>query len=421
MIIEKRDGRIEQFDKEKIISAIKKAFCAVDGNISDYALTKSENIATYIETKAQDELLTVEEIQDLVEKGLMATKRKDVAKAFILYREERNQNRNQKNPLTKEMRNKLLGKNIENQNANLDEMSFGGRKGEASNIILKDDALNRVMSPRMRYNHLHNRIYVHDLDSYSIGMHNCLTLPIDDLLEKGFNTRQADVRPANSASTAFQLLAVTSQLQSLQQFGGVSVSHLDWTMVPYARKSFYKHYVDGLKYISEPLLEGNYQQYILERIDPTKSIDAEIYKECPNTYKYAMDMTKKEVEQAAEGMFHNLNTLQSRSGNQLPFTSINLGTCTLPEGRLVIRAILNGCLNGVGKFHKTSIFPCVIFQCMKGVNRNPGEPNYDLFKLALKSTAKRLYPNYANCDWSGNAGYDPKDPRTFFSTMGLVV
>lgn len=164
MIIEKRDGRIEQFNKEKIISAIKKAFCAVDGNISDYALTKSENIATYIETKAQDELLTVEEIQDLVEKGLMATKRKDVAKAFILYREERNQNRNQKNPLTKEMRNKLLGANIENQNANLDEMSFGGRKGEASNIILKDDALNRVMSPRMRYNHLHNRIYVHKLN-----------------------------------------------------------------------------------------------------------------------------------------------------------------------------------------------------------------------------------------------------------------
>lgn len=106
---------------------------------------------------------------------------------------------------------------------------------------------------------------------------------------------------------------------------------------------------------------------------------------------------------------------------QLPFTSINLGTCTLPEGRLVIRAILNGCLNGVGKFHKTSIFPCVIFQCMKGVNRNPDEPNYDLFKLALKSTAKRLYPNYANCDWSGNAGYDINDPRTYFSTINKTV
>lgn len=427
MVIEKRDGRIEQFNKEKIISAIKKAFCAVDGNISDYALTKSENIATYIETKAQDELLTVEEIQDLVEKGLMATKRKDVAKAFILYREERNRNRNQKSPLTKEMRNKLLGKNIENQNANLDEMSFGGRKGEASNIILKDDALNRVMSPRMRYNHLHNRIYVHDLDSYSIGMHNCLTLPIDDLLEKGFNTRQADVRPANSASTAFQLLAVTSQLQSLQQFGGVSVSHLDWTMVPYVRKSFYKHYVDGLKYVAKDdgymlFNLSNPEEINIKKDSYTENNDKkEWFNSTYNNkdaYDYAMDMTTKELQQAVEGMYHNLNTLQSRSGNQLPFTSINYGTCTLIEGRMVTKALLEGSIKGVGKFHKTSIFPCGIFQCMKGVNRHEGDPNYDLFQLALKSTAQRLYPNYANVDWSGNEGYDRNNPKTYFSTMG---
>ena len=103
---------------------------------------------------------------------------------------------------------------------------------------------------------------------------------------------------------------------------------------------------------------------------------------------------------------------------QLPFTSINYGTCTLPEGRMVIKALLEGSLAGVGRIHKTSIFPCGIFQCMKGVNRKPGEPNYDLYRLALKSTATRLYPNYANCDWSGNAGYDPDDPTTYFSTMG---
>lgn len=112
------------------------------------------------------------------------------------------------------------------------------------------------------------------------------------------------------------------------------------------------------------------------------------------------------------------NTLQSRSGNQLPFTSINYGTCTLPEGRMVIKALIEGSIKGVGKFHKTSIFPCGIFQCMKGVNRKKGEPNYDLYQLALKSTAQRLYPNYANVDWSGNAGYDINDPKTYFSTMG---
>jgi ribonucleoside-triphosphate reductase len=117
-------------------------------------------------------------------------------------------------------------------------------------------------------------------------------------------------------------------------------------------------------------------------------------------------------------MYHNLNTLQSRSGNQLPFTSINYGTCTLPEGRIVTQALLEVSLEGIGALHKTSIFPCGIFQVMKGVNKEPGTPNYDLYRLALKSTAHRLYPNYANVDWSGNAGYDRDDPCTYFSTMG---
>jgi len=148
------------------------------------------------------------------------------------------------------------------------------------------------------------------------------------------------------------------------------------------------------------------------------SIDDPAYKMFNPAYEYAMEMTDRELKQAVEGMYHNLNTLQSRSGNQLPFTSINYGTCTLPEGRMVIKALLEGSIKGVGKLHRTPIFPCGIFQCMKGVNREPGDPNYDLYRLALKSTARRLYPNYANVDWSGNEGYDPKDPRTFFSTMG---
>jgi len=131
-----------------------------------------------------------------------------------------------------------------------------------------------------------------------------------------------------------------------------------------------------------------------------------------------MEMTERELQQAVEGMYHNLNTLQSRSGNQLPFTSINYGTCTLPEGRMVIKALLEGSIKGVGKYHKTPIFPCGIFQCMKGVNRAPGDPNYDMYRLALESTAKRIYPNYANVDWSNAAGYDINDPRTYFSTMG---
>ena len=413
----KRDGRQVNFDARKIESAILKAFVAVDGEISEYAEGKAKNIAQYIEENCADRS-TVEEIQDLVEKGLMSTKRKDVARAYITYRNERTKVRNEKSNLQRKITEKILASNVQNQNANVDEYSFGGRRGEAMNEYMKDYALNYIMSDMAKRNHLRNEIYTHDLDSYAVGMHNCLSIPFDDLLAKGFNTRQADVRPAGSINTAFQLVAVIFQLQSLQQFGGVSATHLDWTMVPYVRKSFNKHFCDGLIYIEEqPEQVEAYKNPSGNKVEDI-SIEDNWYKDFPKSYKYAMDKTERELQQAVEGMYHNLNTLQSRSGNQLPFTSINYGTCTLPEGRMVIKALLEGSIKGTGKFHKTSIFPCGIFQCMKGVNRAPRDPNYDLFKLALKSTAQRLYPNYANVDWSGNAGYDINDPKTYFSTMG---
>ena len=412
--IKKRDGRIVEFNKNKIVNAILKAFEQIDGEVSSYALDKANNIANFIE-QGNDKILTVEEIQDLVENGLMSTKRKDVARAYIRYRQDRNRIREWNSNMMDKVAVKLAASDVQNQNANVDEYSFGGRRGEADSVIFKQYALDNLVSKMARNNHLNNEIYIHDLDAYILGMHNCLTIPFDDLLANGFNTRQTDVRPANSVNTAFQLVAVLFQLQSLQQFGGVSASHLDWTMVPYVRKSFYKHFMDGVKYIEEnPFVED-------ETMDIAKlSIEDKWYaKEIhARAYAYAMDMTTKEVRQAVEGMYHNLNTLQSRSGNQLPFTSINYGTCTLPEGRMITKALLEGSIKGVGKLHKTAIFPCGIFQYMKGVNDRPGTPNYDLFQLALESTAKRLYPNYANVDWSGNAGYDRNDPRTYFSTMG---
>ena len=423
--VRKRDGRIVDFDSNKIVNAVLAAFKQIDGDISDYAKIKATNIADYIEGYYEEDddnyIPGIEDIQDLVEKGLMSSKRKDVAKAYILYRQERTKARNQKSELNKKITEKLLATNVQNQNANVDEYSFGGRKGEAVNEYLKDYALNYIMSETARDNHLNNEIYTHDLDSYAIGMHNCLSIPFDDLLANGFNTRQADVRPAQSVSTAFQLVAVIFQLQSLQQFGGVSATHLDWTMVPYVRKSFRKHFKDGIFYI-ENTIEDNKEKSdkIIDTFpkDTEMSIDSPEYKIFKKAYNYALDKTIQEVQQSVEGMYHNLNTLQSRSGNQLPFTSINYGTCTLSEGRMVTKALLEGSIKGTGKFHRTSIFPCGIFQCMKGANRKPGDPNYDLFKLALKSTAQRLYPNYANVDWSGNTGYDINDPKTYFSTMG---
>ena len=416
MYVEKRDGRITEFNKQKIVDAILAAFKSVDNELTEYSVGKAMNIADYIkkhyEEQEENIIPKIEEIQDLVEKGLMATKRKDVAKAYILYREERTKARQAKTKTMKSIKEKIEASNVQNQNANVDEHSFGGRAGEARDELLKDYALKYLISEKSKENHLNNEIYIHDLSSYALGNHNCLSIPFDDLLKNGFNTRQTDVRPANSINTAFQLVAVIFQLQSLQQFGGVSATHLDWTMVPYVRKSFFKHWRDGQKY-----LENNKDSDNLY-FDKELSIDDDYYKTCNKVYQYALDMTTKELQQAVEGMYHNLNTLQSRSGNQLPFTSINYGTCTLPEGRMVIKALLEGSIKGVGKVHKTAIFPCGIFQCMTGVNRHPGDPNYDLFQLALKSTAQRLYPNYANVDWSGNEGYDRDDPTTYFSTMG---
>lgn len=405
MNVIKRDGRKVEFNKNKIKLAILKAFIDVDKRETAYAKEKAQDIANYIESLNKD--MNVEEIQDFVEEKLMASNRKDVARSYIIYRNDRNREREKNSRIMKDISQKLSAKNVQNQNANVDEKSFGGRVGEASSAVMKKYALDYCMSEMSRNNHLNNEIYIHDLDSYAVGMHNCLSVPFDKLLANGFNTRQTDVRPAQSVSTAFQLVAVIFQLQSLQQFGGVSATHLDWTMVPYVRKSFYKHFKDGVKYIDDFDLQDFGKEYINDGL----SIESDTYKSLcyKKAYKYAMDMTEKEVYQAVEGLYHNLNTLQSRSGNQLPFTSINYGTCTEPEGRMVTKALLEVSINGIGKLHKTSIFPCGIFQMMKGVNRKLGEPNYDLYQLALRSTAQRLYPNYANVDWSAQKSWEEYD------------
>ena len=427
MVIIKRDGSAVSFDANKIINAINKAFVEVDGKV--YENDTATDIAQEIGKKVDASLTatTVEQVQDWVEEYLMRSERPDVARAYIRYRYKKEVARNYQKDFIDAIRAKLEGRNIVNQNANVDEQSFGGRNGEASSVVNKKLALDYIISPMARAHHINNEIYIHDLDHYYLGDHNCLSIPFDDLLAKGFNTRQTDVRPAGSVNTACQLVAVIFQLQSLQQFGGVSATHIDWTMVPYIRKSFWKHFKDGVHYCQNDKLmglSGTYEKFegIEESIDKRRemniSIDDKWAVRNKPAYDYAMDMTEKEVHQAVEGLYHNLNTLQSRSGNQLPFTSINYGTCTLPEGRMFTKALLDVSIEGLGKLYKTSIFPCGIFQCMKGVNRKPGDPNYDLYRLALESTSRRLYPNYANVDWSGNAGYDVNDPCTYFSTMG---
>ena len=356
----KRNGVEVPFDSSKIVLAIRKAWRQVYGKSEEFEPIYFYEIANNIEEIAKQtfsdsgKYLTVEQIQELVEDNLTAWDRL-VEKAYIRYRYKRGVMRSCSDEFIRSISEKLTASNVQNQNANVDEHSFGGRVGEASDEMMKQYALDFCMSEMAKNNHLNNEIYIHDLSAYAVGMHNCLSVPFDDLLAKGFNTRQTDVRPANSINTAFQLVAVIFQLQSLMQFGGVSATHLDWTMVPYVRKSFWKHFDDGIKYIEnkEDSLEDikeYHSDYIKnENLSISESIigNQDISQTYPKAYKYAIDMTERELKQAVEGMYHNLNTLQSRSGNQLPFTSINYRTCTLPEGRMITRALLEGSIKGV--------------------------------------------------------------------------
>lgn len=215
MLVRKRDKSIEQFQPEKIETALRKAFESCGFEYDD---SVAECVSEVYDQYKESDTVEVEDIQDNVEQCLMATN-PVVAKAYIIYRYNHKLIRENKDQLMKDITKKLMASDVENQNANVDEYSFGGRMGEATRVVTKQYALDYCMSRKARRNHLNNEIYVHDLDSYAVGEHNCLTLPMSRLLKTGFNTRQADVRPANSINTAFQLVAVLFQLQSLQQFG----------------------------------------------------------------------------------------------------------------------------------------------------------------------------------------------------------
>ena len=337
----KRDGRKVQFNKQKITIAILKAIQNTD-NIKlnyDESINLAESISNEIDYTKKE--LNVEEIQDKIIDSLRKNNYNVIADVYDSYRRKRTIIRERNSSIMVEIGEKLTAKNVQNQNANVDEHSFGGRKGEADSSLMKYYALNNIMSERSKLNHINNRIYVHDLDSYSIGMSNCESIPFDSLLAKGFNTRQTDVRPANSVNTAFQLVAVIFQLQSLQQFGGVAATHLDWTMVPYIRKSFMKHYIvhwlmqrdEFYNLDLEELFFESYEDEVGiirnkfdDWIDENKNLffkitglkESDFYFDNNNLDRKLSQQAKcntiTETQQAAEGMYHNLNTLQSRSG-----------------------------------------------------------------------------------------------------------
>lgn len=250
----KRDGKLQPFDINKVLSSFDKVYKeGLKSDIPEDKRTQLESLInkTYINKKYKDgDTVSVEDVQDTIRDFLMK-KDPEAAEAFVIYREQRSNYRESNSKLNKSIKSKLFAKNVANQNANLDEQSFSGRVSEVSSEVCRDFALKNSMSRMSRKNHENNEIYQHDLDQFTVGMHNCLSEPLDDVLGNGITTKQTDIRPASSLNTAFQLTAVNFQIQSQMQFGGISATHLDWTMVPYFRISFFKHYIDGLKYVEK--------------------------------------------------------------------------------------------------------------------------------------------------------------------------
>lgn len=411
MHVIKRDGTRVLFDPNKIVRAINKAMVSAYGSV--YESDTAEEIADLIGSRGVD--MTVEQIQDLVESYLMKSEYPEVAKSYIIYRDQRSKERTRRSKLVKAVMKRIEATNVENANANVDEKSFSGREKEASADIQKIIALDYTLSPEVASAHKEMLLYQHDMEKTNIGEHNCLFVDFGKVFNDGFVTRNGDIRPPASYSTACQQYAVVFQCQSQVQFGGVGTVHADFDLAPFVAKSFRKHMHNYLTDVEGQTDEN--ADIILGQHGSITMDNQKLREEMPAAFTYALKQLEREGTQASEAMYHNLNTLESRAGSQVPFTSINFGRDTSTEGRFVSEHMLKASLAGIGKHHLTPIFPISIFQYKQGCNANPEDPNYDLKKLAIESLSKRIYPNFVNCDYS-EAHEDLNNPDTYFATMG---
>ena len=395
MNVIKRDGRKVEFDKNKIKMAILKAFIDVDGEETAYAKEKVREIANYVESLNKD--MSVEDIQDVVESKLMASNRKDVAKTYILYRNDRNLVRN--NKFYKWYKDEIVNKKSEeNSNANVDENNFGGKEMRISDDILEQnvDILIREELGEKILADTKKCIKIHDKSKFTIGMHNCLLMPYKDMIEKnGIETRQGDTKPTKTYNTACHLIPVAIQSQSLDQFGGCGLMNFSVYMVNVLKNTiakFTSEIIDDLE------LSINKPNSGIRFSEAKELLGDRIY----SKVKLKID---KDTENSNQALITNLVTLQSRSGHQLPFSSINLGLIdpnNEEESAYIVEMFLKEIEKGIGKMNRTAVFPISIFQIKGGVNRYPQDKYYYLRMLAQKVSHSRLYPTFVNCDFSHN-------------------
>lgn len=408
MYVIKRDGTKADFNIDRIVMAVSKAIHAATGA---HDLTTAHEIARNVERRIDGQDVTVEMIQELTVQELRTAGHEGIADAYAAYREERTRERYRRSELFR-MGSDVIGvKDLDllRENANLNGESFSGKMSKFGSEYSKWYATKFVMPKDLVEAYENDYVYIHDLDQYVLGTTNCLFIPFDRLLKNGFNTGNGSVRTPNSIMTACALVAIIFQSQQNSQYGGVSGNKIDWDLAPYVRKSFVKHFKKGQRYFNEFTAVDDANIYM---------DNAELTRVFPKAFAYAYEETVNETAQAAESLIHNLNTMSSRAGGQIPFTSLNYGLCTSTEGRLVSMSLLDAGIKGLGR-GETPIFPQQIFQCKKGINQAMGDPNYDLFVKAVEASSKRLYPNFVNVDSSFNLPYyDPKDPDTIIATMG---
>lgn len=444
----KRDGRQSAFELDKITNAIFQAAQASGGHDYQMAETLARQVEQNLEQALSGENPTVEQIQDEVERVLVETGHARTAKRYILYRNERTRVREMNTRLMKVYEDltfkSSLENNVKRENANIDGDTAMGTMLKYGSEGAKQFYEMFILDPEHARAHREGDIHIHDLDFLTLTT-TCCQIDLLKLFQGGFSTGHGFLREPNDIRSYSALACIALQSNQNDQHGGQSIPNFDYSMAPGVKKTFRRAFTDNLTKAIEVYLEqedgellsksivknaeretgeiavfadGNGFDEAVERLLCDHTDERTAAKIMRFTRKYAVKETRRNTYQAMEALVHNLNTMHSRAGAQVPFTSLNYGTDTSPEGRLVMECLMKATEAGLGN-GETSIFPIHIFKVKEGINYNPGEPNYDLFKLAMRVSAKRMFPNFSFLDAPFNAQYyKPGHPETEATYMG---
>ncbi|OEF98186.1 anaerobic ribonucleoside triphosphate reductase [Desulfuribacillus alkaliarsenatis] len=451
--IVKRDGRMDRYNSEKIYNAVKKAVLNVKKEEVEIATKIASEVTFEVEeflTSAKSQIFEVEQIQDIVEQKLVEHNYYEVAKAYILYRQKRSEVRSKASILMQTYNDIVFtdakDSEMKRENANVDGNTAMGTMLKIGSESAKEFARMYLLKPKHAKAHLDGEIHIHDLDFLPTGTLTCCQIDIEKLFQSGFSTGHGHLREPQDISSYGALAAIAIQSNQNDQHGGQSIPNFDYGLAKGVRKTFVREYREALteklaweldseefkelleeiKMLTNAFVDklsiGNFDQYkkkeqaaLVEKF----ALDQEqVNKLQTFAFRDAHRKTEKKTYQAMEAFLHNLNTMHSRAGAQVPFSSINYGTDTSAEGRMVTRQILLATEAGLGN-GETAIFPIQVFKVKEGVSYNPEDPNYDLLKLSFRVSARRLFPNYVFLDAPYNIKYYQEGrPETEVVTMG---